>query len=100
MKKIKKQTALKWARQVLETEIEGISNLKKRLNHDFLKAVDMDPDNAKYYYSDLAVGSYINAQEGIKAGTYDEKDVIRRSLFYSLSALGFDPQRVQQILYG
>lgn len=41
MKKIKKQTALKWARQVLETEIEGISNLKKRLNHDFLKAVDI-----------------------------------------------------------
>lgn len=41
MKKIKDQTALKWARQVLETEIEGISNLKKRLNHDFLKAIDI-----------------------------------------------------------
>lgn len=41
MKKAKKETILKWARQVLETEIEGISNLKKHLSKDFLSAVEI-----------------------------------------------------------
>jgi arabinose-5-phosphate isomerase len=39
MKKVKKETIVKWASQVLKTEIEGILHLKKSLNSDFINAI-------------------------------------------------------------
>ncbi len=39
MKKVKSETIIKWANEVLKTEIEGILRLKKSLNSDFLNAI-------------------------------------------------------------
>lgn len=41
MKKIKPEKILDWANEVLEIEIKGINALKKSLNKDFLKAIDI-----------------------------------------------------------
>ncbi|MCK4918092.1 MAG: KpsF/GutQ family sugar-phosphate isomerase [Candidatus Omnitrophica bacterium] len=41
MKKIKPEKILDWANEVLEIEIKGINDLKKSLNKDFLKAIDI-----------------------------------------------------------
>ena len=39
MNKVKKETIVKWANEVLKTEIEGIIRLKKSLNSEFFNAV-------------------------------------------------------------
>jgi len=41
MKKVKKEDILKWAKEVLDIEAEGIVNLKNNLSNDFLEAVDL-----------------------------------------------------------
>lgn len=59
----------------------------------YLKAADMDPDNAQYYFGDLAVGAYLAGKKG-------DKTVVSKAVYYSLKAMGFDPKRVVDILYG
>lgn len=44
MKKIKDANILSWARDVLETEIKGLINLKKSLDKDFVKAISVFSD--------------------------------------------------------
>lgn len=41
MKKVKKEDILKWAKEVLDIEAEGIVNLKNNLSNDFLEAVGL-----------------------------------------------------------
>lgn len=78
----------------------GLFNLGKKY---FFEAIEIDPENSRYYYNDLAVTYYTNAKNIMKEKKgkgldFDEDDIRVRSLRYSLEALRFRPDRVIEIL--
>jgi len=66
----------------------------------FYKAIDQDPDNSKYFFSDLAVGVFISGRELAEQGKAERSDIQKRSLYYCMMAMGFEPTRAKDILYG
>lgn len=62
-------------------------------------AIKLDPEGARYYYSDLAIGYY---NSGLlfpeRQLNMTEDDIARKALIYSLRALDMDEKRAIELL--
>jgi tetratricopeptide (TPR) repeat protein len=65
----------------------------------FIKAADMDEENAPFFYNDLSTALYSSSmEEGSKKGEPDE-DTLARSLSFALNALGYlDGVRAKELV--
>ncbi|UCE38143.1 MAG: tetratricopeptide repeat protein [Thermoplasmata archaeon] len=65
----------------------------------YTSAIKLDPEGARFYYSDLAIGYYNSGMLFPERQlNMTEDDIARKALHYSLKALDMDEKRAMDIL--